>query len=626
MWNKANVISDSNRSPKDNLICQIEEVSEGITNILENIMGPHASYVAIPNISELGNQTSTEFIKDGISIVSKIAYKDNHIANCILSSIEHIGKRVDNKCHDGTTTSMYLFVSLLGKLKKLASQSKPLEFKAALENVFDYLRTILEKNTVDIDKLSQDFEIDYSVARKHVAKAQSLIATKGSSRLANPVAAYIENTPVEDLYSFTTMDHVKIEDEGNDIDILMKEYDIEIPIIKMDESINNYDFNTEYRGTVDLIPIEESLNGSNPKYLEINKEIDECISILQQDEIIYDENNIFLRGNKDLFILALNVNSDLSNKIEMLNDLLKNHKRDCKGRVYISIIRNKTKDFINLNTLYMRSIRIMSDVDIYKSDLHKFKEFLVSDIDINIIDFTLNVKYNKKKSNSLYTIKYLDEQLSEKISNYGRLLKHIRAILNKSISSRNQKMFENKELIAYNEILKSIISERNAVVHIDGTSHSIQTDISEIQDAIGSATSAITDGFVYGAMQRFYAIMKNRLYNKKDDNHLEYKILIAFIDVFESIIKIIYREDADDIIFKNYDDFKERFVQQYSDIYFNEYYDGSITKQNKNNYKISSDTLEEEVVMQPKLMFTEIFFRVEEILPQYLLTKNFILP
>ena len=629
MWNKANVISESNRGPNANLVCQIEEVSEGVMNILEDIMGPHASYVAIPNISEIGNQTSTEFIKDGIGIVSKITYKDNHIANCILSSIEHIGKRVDNKCHDGTTTSMYLFVSLLGKLKKLASQSKPLEFKHALENVFKYLNTILEKNSVDIEKLSQDFQVDRDAVRSNVARGQSLIATKGSKRLSDPVVAYIENTPVEDLYSFTTMDHVKIEDEGNAVELLVKEYDIEIPIVRMDESVNNYDYNSEYRGEVDLLPLEESLLRGNPKYMEIMKEIDECIEILKKDEIIYDDSNIFLRGNRDLFILSLNSNSDITNKIEELNILLRNHQRDCKGRVYQSYIRHRTKDFINLNTLYMRAIRIMSDVNVFKSDLHTFKEFLVPKININIIDDKLNVRYNKKESNSLYTIKYLEEQENEQITLYGRLVRQIRGVLDKSISSRNQKLFDNRELIAYNEILKSIITEKNTVIHVDGTSHSIQTDMSVLQDAIGSATSAIKHGFIYGAIQRFYAIIKNRLHSRKDDDDLEYKILIEFASVFESIIEIVYREYASDIIFKDEDDLREKFIKQYSDIYFNEFYEietGKVIQRNKDNYFSDIKTLNQDVVMQPVEMFKETFFRVEEILAKYLLTKNFILP
>ena len=631
MWNSANVISDSNQNPKDNLTYQIEEVSKGILNILTDVMGPHATFAAIPKVSQLGNQTSTEFTKDGIGIVSKILYKDNKIANSILSSIEHIGQRVDTKCHDGTTTSMYIFVSLLCNLKKLASQSKSLEFKYALSNVFKYINNVLERNTVPIEKICEDLELPRDKIREHIAYAQSMVATKGSRRLSKVVTDYINNVPIEDLYSFTTMDHVLIEDNGDDVELLFKEYDIQIPINKMDQTVNNYLYNREYKGEIDLIPIEESLIRGNEKSKEIEKEIDECIEILDQKEVIYDNDQVFIREEKDLFILALNVSDEMSKKIEILNNLLKFHNK--KGRVRVCILRKTVGDYINLHTVYIRAIRLMSGIDIFDCNDCYFRDCIISNINIHAIDHNLHVRYNKEKSDNLYTSKYLNEQNSKNVTPYGRLLKQIKNVLDISISSRNQKLFENKELIAHNEILKSIICEKNAVIHIDGTSHSIQTDMSTLQDAIGSVTSSIKDGVIYGGIVRFYAILENKITTTENITNLEREILIEFKKTFENIIKIIYKEDAVDILFKDNLDLTSRFIRQYSDLYFSQYYyidpdtqKFTIIEHDKEKYKnITPIERNNTVLVQPSSMFEEMFFRIEEILPKYLLTKNYIL-
>ena len=634
MWNNANVISCSNLDNRDdNLEYQIRKISTDILDILASIMGPHATFVAIPNVSSLGKQTSTEFTKDGIGTISNISYTNDQIANSILSSVEHIGKRIDTKCHDGTTSSMYMFVYLLQELRKLINEpkldikSRPLAFKYALNNTFEFLNLMLKKNTVTIEKISEDLEKPLVDVRAHVAYTQSLVSTKGSHRLSRAVSEYIKNSPVEDLYTFTTLKHVLIEDEDKDIELHIKDYDIEVPIIKMDESINNYLYNTEYKNNVDLLPIEESLIRGNEKTKEIEKEIDECIEILNQENIVYDESQVFIREDKDLFIVCLNNSKDIDEKINILNDLLKFHNK--KGRVRISIIKKRNaEDFINLHKTYIRAIRLMSDVNVYDCLKHYFRDSLVYNTNIKIIDSNLYIEYNKEKSNDLYSSKYLTEKKLDNETLYGRLVKEVKAILDKSISSRNEKLFNNAELSAYNDILKSLISEKNATIYMGGTSHSIQMDMSAIQDAIGSSISSIKDGVIYGGISRFYAILENKVSNTENITDIEKEILIIFKNAFESMIKIIYREYASDIIFENNTDLRDRFIRQYGDIYFSEYYhidpmtqESAIIENNKELYTLDRTN---NISISPSIMFKEIFYRLQEILPSYIVTRNYI--
>ena len=95
--------------------------------------------------------------------------------------------------------------------------------------------------------------------------------------------------------------------------------------------------------------------------------------------------------------------------------------------------------------------------------------------------------------------------------------------------------------------------------------------MSQIQDAVGSATCAIRDGFIYGGMARLYISTAYKLHASKDKMPpIEYYILKKFNESFFNILLITYKTLTENISTKE-EIINEKAISKYNDLYFNEY-------------------------------------------------------
>lgn len=195
----------TNPSPENNIICgkelysQIIEQTGSISDLLQQFCGPYAMYASSPR--NLFSISTDEFTRDGISIILKTGYSSPVFQFC-RNLIGYIGEKVDNVCHDGTTTSMLFASSLANNLVKAmidVPRIRRRAFTTDVINVLKRLDTYSQNSTVTVEDLhavlSERSDVTLDQVKHNVALWAAMTSSKGDVELSEAVAETVLSYP-----------------------------------------------------------------------------------------------------------------------------------------------------------------------------------------------------------------------------------------------------------------------------------------------------------------------------------------------------------------------------------------------------------------------------------------------
>ena len=185
---------------------ELEEITKitlsQICDTLLSISGPYAKHdfimgnamqkSALSNAVSVGNMNVKTFTKDGRNILAQMDYASpiqKYIKDDIVS---HIGQCIDNKCGDGTTTSMIFaasFVANMMKYKEYFSRISTAKLENLYKEITDDILNELSKFTITAE--------DENVEPWHIAYLQAHTSSGGMKNIAKAVSDVIKSTPRE---------------------------------------------------------------------------------------------------------------------------------------------------------------------------------------------------------------------------------------------------------------------------------------------------------------------------------------------------------------------------------------------------------------------------------------------
>lgn len=202
-------VADSNRNlknliPKNEFLEIVDSTLTTVIDILSAHCGPYGKYAMLPKQNECGSENVFIFTKDGINILSHVEFM-NLVETHILTQIQYVGRGVDGKAGDGTTSSMIFaskFIQSLlkglqdvGKFTALEISQNFTEFVAQVQkNIEDHYSFTVEK----LKELHPEYSTKH--IRQAVALIQSLSSSHGDYQLSKLVSDLVGEVP-ENLLS-----------------------------------------------------------------------------------------------------------------------------------------------------------------------------------------------------------------------------------------------------------------------------------------------------------------------------------------------------------------------------------------------------------------------------------------
>lgn len=213
-----------------------------IADILKDHCGPYGKFALINNDAN----SEPIFTKDGINIVKSIDFA-SPIQTFIKNQMVYIGSRIESKIGDGTTSSMIIFASALGKfIKRVSESGKRYSYNEILEASKIFLRNI-EKAYETVPISLNDFsEEDRIKAIKFIARNQALTSSHGDEEIAKAIEEAFSIIP-EGVFGHITIDKEGFEtDKRISLHIDESQYSVDKVSILLDSMLNT-DTKTWYK-------------------------------------------------------------------------------------------------------------------------------------------------------------------------------------------------------------------------------------------------------------------------------------------------------------------------------------------------------------------------------------------
>lgn len=244
---------------------------------LADICGPFSRYSLLLRVDTQNNNSAIgseydnrAFIKDGKYLIQFSEYI-SPIENYIKSMILYIGSRIDDICHDGTTTSMlfacHMLKSLLSMNKhlelsgnKLLSRASTFKIEKAYKEAFDKIKKALEKEIITVDYLES---IGYNrvEAAALLSYIQAQTSSGGDYEVAKELSKFFKYMP-ECSWNDAICNRIPaVENKSNRIEAVVNEYEVEVRAQCMSTYLHyNYDNENYYKNEdIDILIIPQPL-------------------------------------------------------------------------------------------------------------------------------------------------------------------------------------------------------------------------------------------------------------------------------------------------------------------------------------------------------------------------------
>lgn len=193
---------------------QLAESFLEIFRILSKHSGPFAGFAAI-GARDRQLDSADEHTKDGIKILSHMLSDLGATDRYAARTTRFIGKAIDGRVHDGTTTAMSLFAMLASQVMNFHGSRRQLHQRARqLRDCLNYLRMHLNAFKITVDDIYNrvrgmqqggrllDVCCTHDDIRRALAYHQAMIASKGDHEMSVAIAEVIVTTPIRTYNQF----------------------------------------------------------------------------------------------------------------------------------------------------------------------------------------------------------------------------------------------------------------------------------------------------------------------------------------------------------------------------------------------------------------------------------------
>ncbi len=595
-----------------------------IGDILKDHCGPHATYMILP--TRLGGTTlMDQFTKDGINIVNSLK-SNGPLHQHVLRIVSYVGERIDNTCHDGTTTSMMLFCDIAAQLTALLSII-PLEDSAhtryflrkALNDYLDECETCITTDMLTVDDFVKQFHTTEEQAIWAIVYHQTLIASKGDTELSYKLAELLTTLPV-DLYGQYVLHSSGMETEERFI-LKQHDYDFEFPGMVANVEDFNYALRSELKlADVTLLVTPNQLIRGNP----------------EAEYLYHYITNPELSANivKPLVIITPELNDP------QLYDAIRKH----------NIAHPQTK-IIALHMQVGTASKLFADAICATAGALPLQSVMNTDANSAFIDGVgIEQRHTRIYISNLYVKTdeslhpfYLDKTLNPF---YTRVLTELKQFIANSTSRYDPKKASERMLEFSINCYRYMTSQSLVDLSIGGSSHEYIANLSVAQDAQGAAVSALRDGVILGGHQRLLAhttveyqhLVKQQ--NRDAYQEARLHILYVFGNTLLNTLSTIYFADKTPCDFNTDLDLVEEFISDYTAhtgldrrwLYLQSEVVNvvnvdqetaplfTVTSKLLNVDKFLVGNSDQSVVIQPIMGYKELFKRLKELLPKIINT------
>lgn len=465
---------------------ELEEITRStlsqIGDALLSISGPYAKNDFIlgnafeksnmSNAISVGNVHLKAFTKDGRRILGQMDYASpiqKYIKNDVVS---HIGKCIDDKCGDGTTTAMIFvtsFVANLMKYKEYFGRVSTNKLEEIYKDATDGILKELEKFIITTE--------DENVTPGNMAYLQAFTSSGGMKNVATAIKMVIDSTPKELWEYAMTQEYPKGESEAAELISIVKE---------------NYQYG---------IPVTLYNPGCLFRTIENTYECDDASVLIAPygfvtNDVLFDKIKKYIETEQDKPLMII-IPGVFKNNIDEIVAVAERHNKEVLVFGHTLPVAYSCRHDWTLNALNIKANVILPAPDLVENiDVKK-------DLLINAKVFT-NGKYLKIGN-------FLPEDLDSNLhpvfkdpENYKNTLSMI-PVLNKMLQS--ELAMPEKNAFVINDLkraLSIITSVYNVVIRVNGTAMDQQLISLILDDASTATQNSLIHGMVFDGPFRLY--------------------------------------------------------------------------------------------------------------------------
>ena len=593
----------------DTFYDRIAAAAESVADLLSNHCGPFAKNAVI--WTSIGQGTEVDdYTKDGITIAKQISTADPCV-EYILRTVRHVGSRVDNVCHDGTTTSMLFIASLIGTMFGLHSKSEtmldnPRQFTDALTKVTKRLGECLKHNTITVEDVyslaNARTEAQKQKLRYAIAYHQAYTASKGDTELADAVGQVMCTIPKE-LYSMYRMKQSATE-RPKRIEIEHQAFDFEFASNMMAKELLNAKANTELHLT------DAHVLFSTTPLIRDDYSTDALCSLLDLNS--EERNFTGLDVGKDYLKGPLVVFAPQYQDVKLFELVNTWNRTHPDRKVYLLTIA------VPQVTIWSYASGIAASMGVGTIPNSNILDALTKPrVKVEQAGNHVRLFNTYDKTKGTYHPYYVNKK---KNPTYTKILEDIWSILDTSVIRHTNNSVRACEREFYS-LYWMMVSQHMVDVRIGGTTHDLLANLSVADDALGSASSALRDGFVLGGYAQWAQYLKELKAEEHDTRTGQ--ALHLFDTALSRVIKCTFKELAHKVIGKTIDRFsgfmvdtKDTSSHLGSVVEFK--FDKELAK------KLMSDPQSVRILMQPATGFTEQLKRIDELFPKIASSAMFV--
>lgn len=512
--------------------------------------GPFAANAAIPrSLSHSQNTTFDEFTKDGITILQHMQTNDVNFEH-VRRMAKHIGERVDTACHDGTTTSMLLFVRLISELGGIQTRAQELFGSSSLDlrkifsteaaSILGQLGDVLKGDVLTAEEI-RDYLVrkkvpnvpDLDSLRRAIVYHQASVASKGDKEIAEGVAEVLMSMPVE-LYGQYVLLHSRLERDERFI-LETQTYDLELDSNLLITTLRNYKLDQQVLlEDVDLLISAVPFVNESPESHTLLAHIVPGHDMADAVGVLVTEDFPFFK--KPTVIIAPEITGEIISAISIHNRIHPEAKIYPFSMQCPDLMRGP----------YDKVITAMAGVETLRSNNYgSLASSMIHGVKVHHEGIKLKLTGLYQKTDSRYHPYYDDPTIYPR---YNQVIAELRTSI-EDATIRHSATLADRDLNLMISLYRAATCQKIVDLRICGTTHEMMHNRSVVEDAMGSAISALTDGVVMGGHIRIlewlinehHSTEKANLGNKDLVVDIKLEVIDAFIRAFWYVIRVIYR-------------------------------------------------------------------------------------
>lgn len=493
---------------------------QSLIDILIHHCGPFASDCVIGSKYRQMNDVD-EFTKDGIKILRHMVVTEDPIDRFATRMARFVGIAVDNRCHDGTTTSMELFC-LLALIAIHPMDSSIFDrdrrqwvkmLKQELQGCLTHLKTL---RITEDDLLARAQELGIETTgpdiRGAIAYHMAMISSKGDEDLSSKVSEIIRSSPSK-IYGMFRDAPLAIETEEPYL-LTKQTFDLDIKGNLGHAKDFNYKNNTQYKvsNAVIFLTGDELVKGGHDTAF-LNAFLSDQPRYRQELKHTFGTDKGWeelCEGTRSLIIMAPMIDDiELQTNVNVFNMEYPNAR--------VSLFRIQVSDMMR---------RSLNKTLHYVAGKPLFEDVMMKDptecligldegrgVDAHLIGHVMQLSNLYVKDDDVFHPFYRDETL---FPAYNQFCRETEELLMDATSNITNPGLDQYALGELTSLYKALTCQNIVNIEVGGSIHDQYANRTVYEDAIGAALSAVNEGMILGGYGHLYQYLDQRFTASSD--------------------------------------------------------------------------------------------------------------